>query len=56
MIILLIYIGIIAYWIYSLTKWDGKRHCDHDCEHCSFPPCNIERRNQNEQGNNQKVD
>lgn len=29
----------VARWIYAITKWDGTKNCDGDCESCPFPPC-----------------
>lgn len=39
MLQLLFYVALLGYWIYCLVNWDGKRHCDNDCNHCPFPPC-----------------
>ncbi len=30
---------VMAIWICALVKWDGKQHCDGDCDHCPFPKC-----------------
>lgn len=36
-------IGVTVIWIVSLASWDGKKHCDKDCDNCPFPPCDEDK-------------
>ena len=29
-------------WVHAVVNWDGVRNCDHDCEHCPFPPTDYD--------------